>query len=93
MIGAGLEGVRQRAENQAKEFGRMQAAVRGDWQRAEEWIKGEIDRRMDQMGQRLSEAEAQFSATSQRLEDEVKLAGAMEERRLARIQESSEEVS
>lgn len=54
VIGAGLEGVRQRAEIQAKEFGRMQAAVRGDWQRAEEWIKGEIDRRMDQMGQRLS---------------------------------------
>ena len=83
-IGAGLEVVRHRAETQAQEFGRLQVAVQGNWQQAEQWIKAEMDRRMEAIRKRLTESEAHFSATNQRLEDEAKLAGAIDGERFAR---------
>ena len=83
-IGTGLEGVRIRAEMQAMELGRMQAAVQDSWQQAEQRINEEMDRRMAQMGKELEERNAQLLEANQRLANEAELAGAVECRRFAR---------
>ena len=67
--------------------------MQGDWRQAEQWINAEMDRRMEAVRKRLTETEAHFSATNQRLEDEAKLAGAIDGERFARTQEDVAKVS
>ena len=90
--GVELQNVRERAEMQTTEAERSQAAVQEDWLRTEEGIGKEMAGRMELMGEKIAESEAQFSEANQRPANGVELVGAVDHQRFARTQEDVAEV-
>ena len=88
-IGGGLEHVRQHAQLQGIELERLEATAHSAEHGAAQRMADEMGRKIEALERHLTDNEATFAATSQRLADEAQLASAMDSERRARAMEET----